>query len=103
MTKRKPRRTAAEKADRTRRKAEYMTVFVGGRQKRVRRPPLIEGVTVEEFIRANADPVWLHQNEMWEYLPVSADAVESERAGGSSDDRQGQADQESNSAERDIA
>jgi hypothetical protein len=21
-----------------------------------------------EFIRTNADPIWLHQNEMWEYM-----------------------------------
>jgi hypothetical protein len=25
-------------------------------------------MTVEDFIRANADPIWLHQNEMWEYM-----------------------------------
>lgn len=23
---------------------------------------------VEEFIRRNADPIWLHQNEMWELI-----------------------------------
>jgi hypothetical protein len=23
---------------------------------------------VDEFIRRNADPIWLHQNEMWEYM-----------------------------------
>jgi hypothetical protein len=23
---------------------------------------------MKDFIRANADPIWLHQNEMWEYL-----------------------------------
>jgi hypothetical protein len=23
----------------------------------------------DEFIRRNADPIWLHQNEMWEYMP----------------------------------
>jgi len=23
---------------------------------------------VDEFIRQNADPIWLHQNEMWEYI-----------------------------------
>jgi hypothetical protein len=28
---------------------------------------------VEEFIRRNADPIWLHQNEMWEYMPEAAD------------------------------
>jgi len=29
---------------------------------------MIEGMSVEEFIRENADPIWLHQNEMWEYI-----------------------------------
>ena len=45
-----------------------MTVFIGGKQKRVRRPPSIDGLSVDEFIRRNADPIWLVQNEMWEYL-----------------------------------
>jgi hypothetical protein len=26
------------------------------------------GLEVDEFIRRNADPVWLHQNEMWELI-----------------------------------
>ena len=70
MAKRKRKLTPAEKAEKKRRKAEYMTIFVGGKQKRVKRPPMIEGMTEEEFIRANADPVWLHQHEMWEELTV---------------------------------
>jgi hypothetical protein len=45
-----------------------MTVFIGGKQKRVPRPPLIEGLTVEEFIARNASPVWLQQNELWELM-----------------------------------
>lgn len=68
MTKKKRKLTRAEKAAKARRKAEFETIFVNGKQKRVRRPVLIEGMTVDEFIRANADPIWLHQNEMWEYL-----------------------------------
>jgi len=60
--------TAAEKAEKRRRKQEYQTIFIRGKMKRVRRPPTIEGMSVEEFIRRNADPIWLHQNEMWEYL-----------------------------------
>jgi len=28
----------------------------------------LDGIPVEEFIRQNADPVWLHQNEMWELI-----------------------------------
>jgi len=45
-----------------------MTIFIGGKQKRVKRPPTVEGMDVDEFIRRNADPIWLHQNEMWEVL-----------------------------------
>ena len=45
-----------------------MTVFMNGRQVRVRRPQLIEGLPVDEFIARNADPIWLHQNEMWELI-----------------------------------
>ena len=47
---------------------EYMTIFINGKQKRVKRPPTIDGMDVDEFIRRNADPIWLHQNEMWEYM-----------------------------------
>jgi uncharacterized protein YnzC (UPF0291/DUF896 family) len=43
MGKRKRKLTAAEKAERKRRKAEYMTIFVNGKQKRVKRPIMIEG------------------------------------------------------------
>ncbi len=45
-----------------------MTIFINGKQKRVKRPPTIDGVDVDEFIRRNADPIWLHQNELWEYM-----------------------------------
>ncbi len=60
--------TKAEKAERKRRRAEFMTIFVNGKQKRVRHPQLIDGMDVDEFIIRNADPIWLHQNEMWEYM-----------------------------------
>lgn len=60
--------TAAEKAEKKRRRREYMTIFVNGKQKRVKRPPTIDGMDVDEFIRRNADPIGLHQNEMWEYM-----------------------------------
>ena len=42
-----------------------MTVFVNGKQKRVKRPPTIDGMAVDEFIGRNADPISLQQNEMW--------------------------------------
>lgn len=59
-----------------------MTIFVGGKQKRVRRMTLIDGMDPDEFIRRNADPAWLHQNEMWEYSvpPDDADPVEDPQA-----------------------
>lgn len=66
MSKRK--RTAAEKRARRERKKNFMFIFVNGKQKRVPRPPTIDGLPVEEFIARNADPIWLHQNELWEYI-----------------------------------
>ena len=68
VAKRKRKLTASEKAEKKRRQKEYMTIFINGKQKRVKRPPTIDGMDVDEFIRRNADPIWLHQNEMWEYM-----------------------------------
>jgi hypothetical protein len=66
--KRKRRLKAVEKVAKKRRKAEFRTVFINGKQKRVRRPPMIDGMDVDEFIRRNADPVFLHEHEMWELM-----------------------------------
>ena len=72
MSKVKKKLTAAQKRARKKAKAErkrkYMFVFMNGKQVRIRRPEMIDGMEVDEFIRRNADPQWLHQNEMWEYL-----------------------------------
>jgi len=68
VAKQKRKLTAAEKKARRERKKKYMTIFTGGKQKRVPRPPQIDGMEVEEFIGQNADPIWLHQNGMWEYM-----------------------------------
>jgi hypothetical protein len=62
--------SGAEKAAKKKRREEYMTIFVGGKQKRVRRPPMIDGMSVDEFIRKNADPIFLHQEGLWEYLEM---------------------------------
>ena len=66
----KPKRklTAAERRARRERKEKFMTIFINGKQKRVPRPQPIDELDVEEFILRNADPIWLHQNEMWEYM-----------------------------------
>ena len=71
MSKPKHKLTAQQKAEKKRSAQEYMTVFVGGRQKRVKRPPTIDLISVEEFIRNNADPLWYHQNEMWDEIDVN--------------------------------
>jgi 16S rRNA U516 pseudouridylate synthase RsuA-like enzyme len=68
MGKKKRKLSAAEKAAKRKRREEFRTVMINGKQKRIRRPPMIEGLTVDEFIRRNADPVWLHEAGMWEYL-----------------------------------
>jgi 16S rRNA U516 pseudouridylate synthase RsuA-like enzyme len=73
MAKQKKKLTRAQKLEKKQRKKEYMTIFINGKQKRVKRPPQIDGMDVDEFIRQNADPIWLHQNEMWEYMDQSDD------------------------------
>ena len=47
-----------------------MTIFMNGKQKRVKRPAKIDGMDVDEFIRNNADPIFFHQNELWEYIDL---------------------------------
>jgi hypothetical protein len=46
----------------------YMWVFMSGKQVRVKRPEKIDDIAEEEWIENYADPIWLHQNEMWEVL-----------------------------------
>lgn len=64
----KRRRTPAEKRARRERKKKFMTIFINGKQKRVPRPQSIEGLPVEEFIARNADPIWLHENGLWQFM-----------------------------------
>ena len=72
MAKPKKKLTAAQKRAKKKAKQErqkkYMWVFLNGKQVRINRPPTIEGMDPDDFIRKNADPIWLHQNEMWEYM-----------------------------------
>lgn len=68
MAKPKKKLTAAQRAEKKRRKLEFMTVFMNGKQVRVRRPPTIEGMHVEDYIRHNADPIWLHKHGYYEIL-----------------------------------
>lgn len=77
MAKIKKKLTATQKTARKKAKAErqkkYMWVFMNGKQVRIKRPPTIDGMDVDEFIQNNADPIWLHQNEMWEYIKTNED------------------------------
>ena len=61
----------ARKAAKAERQKKYMWVFMNGKQVRVKRAPTIDGLDVDEFIRRNADPIWLQQNEMWEDIKFS--------------------------------
>ncbi len=44
----KPKLTAAERQAKRERKGDFMTIFINGKQKRVRRPQTIDGLPVEE-------------------------------------------------------
>ncbi|MCA9047894.1 MAG: hypothetical protein KDA89_04160 [Planctomycetaceae bacterium] len=59
-----------------------MKVFINGKQKFVKRPQLIDGLPVDEFIARNADPLWLHQNGMWELIPTESDETMSDEEAG---------------------
>jgi hypothetical protein len=78
MTKQKRKLTPAEKAEKKRRRAMYETVFIGGKQKRVKREPTIDGLSIDEFVRRNTDPIWYYQNEMWERMDQREDAERSQ-------------------------
>jgi hypothetical protein len=72
MKKPKKKLTAAQLKAKKQRKQQFQTIFLNGKQVRIKRPPTIDGMSVDEFVRRNADPVRLHQNEMWECIDDSA-------------------------------
>lgn len=64
----------ARRTARAERRKKYQWVFMNGKQVRIKRPATIDGMDVDEFISRNGDPVWFHQNEMWEHIqPVEDD------------------------------
>ncbi len=71
--KQKRKLTNAEKRAKKERKKKYQFIFINGKQVRVKRPETIEGLPVDEFIARNADPIWLQQNGMWEYMGTEPD------------------------------
>ena len=70
MARHKRKRTAAEKHAKRERQKNFMIIFINGKQKRVLRPPMIEGLPVNEFIARNANAIWLLENELEEILPL---------------------------------
>lgn len=76
MKKPKRKLTAAERRARRERKMKFMTIFINGKQKQVPRPQLIEGLSVDEFLARNADPIWLHQNGMWEFMTDTLEHID---------------------------
>lgn len=64
MAKPKRKLTTAQKTE----KAQFMTILINGKQKRVRRPDLIDGLDPEEFYSRNADSIALHQDGLWECI-----------------------------------
>lgn len=78
MPKPKRKLTAAEKRAKKERQKKYEWIFLNGKQVRIKRSPTIEGLSVDEFIARNADPIWLHQNEMWECIEPEPSLLPSE-------------------------
>jgi hypothetical protein len=72
MAKLKKKMTTAQKVSKRKAKRErqkkYMTAFVNGKRVRIKRPTLIEGLPIDEFIEQNGDPILFHENEMWESI-----------------------------------
>lgn len=82
MPRKKRKLNAAMRRAKRERKKKYQIIFINGKQKRVLRPPTIDGLPVDEFIARNADPIWLHQNELWEYMSAEPEPNgESESSG----------------------
>ena len=68
MARQKRKLTPKEKLEKKRRKEQYYFVFINGKQKRIKKPETIDGLSVDEFIRRNADPIWLHHNGYYDIL-----------------------------------
>lgn len=70
-----PTQKKAKRAAKEEWQKKYQWVFMNGRQVRIKRPPKVDGMSVDEFMMRNADPIWLHQNEMWGLIPVDEPKV----------------------------
>ena len=82
MAKKKKKLTHAQKKAMREAKAErqkkYMWVLMNGKQVRVKKQQTMEGMDVDEFILKHADPMWLHQNKMWEFIDMQENELTEE-------------------------
>jgi hypothetical protein len=81
MGKKKRKLNPAEKAAKQKRRLEYETVFMDGKMKRVRKPPRVQGTALDEFLRTHADPIFLHQEGLWEYIELRGSEDEIQGSG----------------------
>ena len=65
-----PAQNSAKKTAEAERQRKYQWVFMNGKKVRIKRPPTADGMPVDQFIEENADPIWLHQNGLWELMPI---------------------------------
>lgn len=73
-----PAQKRTKKAAKAERQKKYQWIFIDGKQVRIKRQPTVDGVPVDQYIEENADPIWLHQNEMWELMPMEPDLFDCE-------------------------
>ena len=64
----KKKLTAVQKRAKAERQKKYEWIFMNGKRVRVKRPEMIEGMLVEDFIAENADDIWLTQHGMYDVL-----------------------------------
>ncbi|MDZ7845241.1 MAG: hypothetical protein U5K99_10625 [Anaerolineales bacterium] len=75
-----PAQKRSKKAAKAERQKKYQWVFMSGKQVRIKWPPTVDGIPVDQFIEENADLIWLHQNEMWELMPEEDSIFEPDSA-----------------------
>ncbi|WP_299734695.1 hypothetical protein [uncultured Endozoicomonas sp.] len=63
-----PEQKRIRKAAKAERQKKYQWIFINGKQKRIKRQESVEEYEQREALIRSADPIWLHQNELWEYM-----------------------------------
>ena len=52
---------------------------MNGKQVRINRQLTVDGIRVGHFFDTDVDPIWLHQNKLWELLPLEGIQFEAHR------------------------